>query len=117
MTDTAISPLRQRMIEDMTIRKLRPYAPASANAEDLDRQLMTAVNVSPFPHPADIRGWLPGRQPKRTAREQSAAVPPASGSINVRPKSPFPAHLIHHTASPHPTSNSRSLAGRDDQTP
>src|SRR5258708_36965667 len=81
MTDTAVSPLRQRMIEDMTIRKLAPKTQASyiravrnftaflgrspdqASAEDLRRyhlQLASSGMAVPTPKPTGtaLRGFF-----------------------------------------------------------
>ena len=79
MTDEAMSPLRRRMIEDMTIRKLAPKtqqgyirtvkdfavflgrSPASANFEDVRRfQLHLAANGAGTPILNHTVSALPG---------------------------------------------------------
>jgi hypothetical protein len=78
--------------------RARLYAPASANAADLDRHLMIAAAFSSFPHPAEIRGWHLAHQPPHMAREPGFAMFRALGPIHMRRKSTPRICLVDDTA-------------------
>jgi hypothetical protein len=69
MTDKAISPLRQRMIEDMTIRKLRHFEPASL-ASGLPRS--TDIKTGRV-GPVRARGGLRQSMARIASRERGGA--------------------------------------------
>jgi hypothetical protein len=98
MTEQAISPLRRRMIEDMTIRKFAPktqhdYVQRQGLAGDLKHSPDTAK-------PEDVRGFQlhltssGGGRGDDCARSLSTATPPTSSPLHRRRSPMTPAHAL-----------------------